>query len=217
MTSQPAIKALKAALIEKLRVDPNDFPIAISMEDGSVVMEGKLKSVSQKKRALLAAMSVHGVEGVVDRLKVAPSTIMSDSQIRDHLKAAFEEEDTLRGINLSAEIKDAVVDLEGEVCSLTHKRLAGVLAWWIPGVQDVINSIEVNPPEEDTDDELRDALSLVLEKDTLVEASGIKVLASGYVVTLEGTAPSEASREAAEDDAWFTWGVNLVVNRITVR
>lgn len=216
MTLQPALKALQASLTEKLNLDPNDFPIAISMEDGSIVMEGTIKSVSLKKRALLIAMSIPGVEGVVDRLKVRPSTAMSDDEIRDHLKAAFEFEPAFQGLDITAEIKDAVVDLEGEVWSLSHKRLAGVIAWWVPGVQDVINSIEVNPPENDSDDELRDAVMIALEKDQLVDSHGINVSADGFVITLEGIVASQAALEAAEDDAWFTWGVNMVVNKIKV-
>lgn len=216
MTSQPAAKALRASLTEKLNLDPNDFPVAISMEDGSIVMEGTLGSVSLKKRALLIAMSIPGVEGVVDRLKVRPSTAMSDDEIRDHLSTAFAFEPAFQGLDITAEIRDGVVDLEGEVWSLSHKRLAGVIAWWVPGVQDVINSIEVNPPEKDSDDELRDAVMIILEKDQLVDSHSIRVSADGFVITLEGIVASTASLEAAEDDAWFTWGVNTVINKITV-
>jgi len=216
MTLQPAVKALRARLVELLRCDPNAFPIALAVEDGSVVMEGSVKSVSMKKRALLAAMETAGFEGVVDRLRVAPSAAMTDAEIGAHLDAAFAGEGALQGVPVTAEIKDGVVDLEGKLTSLTHKRLAGVLAWWVPGVQDVINSIEVDPPEEDTVDELRDAVVIALEKDMLVDARSLTVSAEGFTVTLEGVLASEAARDAAEADAWFTWGVNDVINRITI-
>jgi len=35
---------------------------------------------------------------------------------------------------------------------LTSKRLAGVMTWWVPGVRDVVNGIEVVPPEDDNPD-----------------------------------------------------------------
>ena len=37
-------------------------------------------------------------------------------------------------------VKDGIVTLNGEVPSLTHKCLAGVLAWWVPGTGDVIST-----------------------------------------------------------------------------
>jgi osmotically-inducible protein OsmY len=47
------------------------------------------------------------------------------------------------GGSIVVEVKDGVVTLNGEVPSLTHKRLAGVLAWWVPGVKSVVNRVEV--------------------------------------------------------------------------
>jgi len=115
------------------------------------------------------------------------------------------------------EVKDGVVTLNGEVPSLTHKRLAGVLAWWVPGTRDVVNGLEEVPTEEDNDDELIDAVRLVLEKDPFVNASKIRVSSKDWVVTLEGLVPTEAMKQMAERDAWYVLGVKEVVNRIQVR
>ena len=216
MDSQAAVKALKAMLMEELKFDPNGFPIALIVQDGSVVMEGMVENVAIKKRALLIAMGLDDVAGAVDRLRVKPSVKMTDDEIRDHMIDALTEESALNGLDIKIEVRDGIVDLEGQVWSLSHKRLAGVLAWWIPGALDVINSIEVDPPEADSEDEISDAVRLALEKDRLVDAQSLKVSTDGYVVTLEGVTGSDAEREAAEEDAWFTWGVNNVVNRIIV-
>jgi osmotically-inducible protein OsmY len=114
------------------------------------------------------------------------------------------------------EVKDGVVTLNGEVPSLTHKRLAGVLAWWVPGTRDVINGLEEVPPEEDNDDELVDAVRLVLEKDPFVNDASIRVSAKDWVVTLEGLVPTEAMKQMAERDAWYVLGVKSVSSRIAV-
>ena len=37
------------------------------------------------------------------------------------------------------------------------------------------------------------------------------------VVTLAGAVPREAERKLAEDDAWYVFGVERVVNRLGVR
>ncbi|HEX5022545.1 MAG TPA: hypothetical protein VFX54_17890 [Candidatus Binatia bacterium] len=36
---------------------------------------------------------------------------------------------------------------EGVNCPGTHKRLAGVLAWWVPGTRDVVDGLEEVPAE----------------------------------------------------------------------
>lgn len=216
MTSFDPVKAVRAMLTEVLRIDPAAHHVEVRMEDGSMLMEGMVERLAQKKLALLYAMGLDGVTGVVDRLKVRPSARMTDEEIRDHLRGAFTQESALNGLGLGVEVRGGVVDIEGEVWSLSHKRLAGALAWWVPGSMDVINSVEVVPPEADSDDEVSDALRLILEKDRLVDAGSLKITTSGWVVTLEGVAGSLAEKEAAEEDAWFTWGVNGVINRILV-
>ena len=38
--------------------------------------------------------------------------------------------------------------LNGRMPGLASKRLAGVLAWWVPGARDVVNGIAVEPPRK---------------------------------------------------------------------
>jgi len=42
---------------------------------------------------------------------------------------------------IDVELQDRIVTLNGRVPGLPSKRLAGVLAWWVPGVRDVVNGI----------------------------------------------------------------------------
>ena len=44
---------------------------------------------------------------------------------------------------IDVEVQDRIVTLNGRVPGLPSKRLAGVLAWWVPGVRDVVNGIEL--------------------------------------------------------------------------
>ncbi len=59
---------------------------------------------------------------------------------------------------------DGVVTLDGDLPGLAQKRLAGVLAWWVPGARDVVNGIGVTPPEPDDDQQIIDAVRIALEK-----------------------------------------------------
>jgi osmotically-inducible protein OsmY len=70
-----------------------------------------------------------------------------------------------------------------------------------------VNGLEVDPPEEDNDDEVRDAVRLVLEKDPFVNASQIKVSCRNFEVTLEGLVPKPLERAMAEAAAWYVFRV----------
>jgi osmotically-inducible protein OsmY len=179
------------------------------------------------------------VIGIVDRLHVMPAQRMGDGQIRDHLRYALVDEpafadlaihEVVKGHDLVARepatgargiiavaVEDGVVVLNGVVPGLAHKRLAGVLAWWVPGSRDVINGLSVDPPEKDSDGEITEAVRVALDKDPLVDAAQLRVTTDNSVVTLDGLVPTESERDLAEWDAWYVFGVDRVVNRIAVR
>lgn len=221
------------------RINLHRNPIIIGALDGAVVLEGEVHSVAAKKLALELAAAVEGVRGVVDRLRVLPSQPKGDGAIRESLCNFLLAEPELRNCALTARVKgrqkmlreapaessgtievsvtDGVVTLEGAVISLSHKRVAGVLAWWAPGCRDVVNSLDVRPGEEDNDAEVVDALQLVFEMDPLVHAGQIRASCRDFVVTLDGCVHTEEERRQAEHDAWCLFAVDKVVNRIEVR
>ncbi len=114
-------------------------------------------------------------------------------------------------------VEDGVVTLDGDVPGLAQKRLAGVLAWWVPGSRDVVNGLGVTPPEEDSDEEITEGVRIALEKDPFVNAGQIRVHATNGEVVLDGLVPTDSERHMAEFDAWYVFGVDRVTNRIQVR
>jgi osmotically-inducible protein OsmY len=126
------------------------------------------------------------------------------------LRDAFE---TARGV-IETEVKDGVIVLNGRVPSLAAKRLAGVIAWWVPGARDVVNGIAVEPPEEDAPIAIEEAVRVALDKDPFVDASQVRVGVRHRTVRL--TVHSQEARDAAEWDAWYVFGVDDVVNELEV-
>jgi hypothetical protein len=118
---------------------------------------------------------------------------------------------------IDIEVHDGVVTLTGRVGSLTHRRLAEVLAWWTAGCELVENRLRVVPPEKENDGELTDAVRMVLEKDPLVHSSQISVAVDHGEVTLNGYVASDEERQLAVMDAWYVPGVREVVDRIQSR
>ena len=234
--AEEVVGTIMAALEREPMVNVHSHPIGVTFADGVVTLTGEVDGIAAKKIALEVAAAPSPVTGVVDRLRVGPSERMEDGVIRDHVcnalisEPAFssysihalvkQEMEMVRALEapgvLEVEINDGVVILNGTVESISHKRLAGVLAWWVPGSRDVVNGMELSPPMEDNDDEVTDAVRLVLEKDPLVNASQIRIHSRDYVVTLDGAVSTENSKMAAEADAWYIFGVNRVVNNLMV-
>src|SRR5215813_13899544 len=121
-----------------------------------------------------------------------------------------------QGMALQEGRDEGIALLEGQAPSLSHKRLAGTLAWWVPGSRDVLNCLEVVPPEEDNDDEITDAVKIILDKDPFVDDVQILVTTRDRIVTLEGVVTSEGEKDMAEFDAWFVFGVDRVINKLEI-
>jgi osmotically-inducible protein OsmY len=237
----PILKSLRAALERDPYINVHRWPIQLNLtDDNALVLEGELESIAAKKRALELAGTLPDVRGVVDRLHVAPTERKSDGEILDILEGGLLAARELKNCSLRVirkgqtvtrrealgddssgdilvAVSEGVVTLDGWVISLSHKRMAGVLAWWVPGCRDVVDALEVSPPEQDNDDEVSDALSLVLEMDPMIPDPGqIRVSTRNYVVTLEGLVATQTEKSRAEQDAWSLFAVDKVVNQLAV-
>lgn len=231
------IDTIRARLEKEPRINLHAYPIRLAAAGGTLTMEGEVADISAKKLALELAAATPGIEGIIDRVRVAPAERMADGAVRDTVRNALMQEPAFAEIELVVivkgseepvrrppgargcvriEVEDGVVTLSGEVPGLGHKRLAGVLAWWVPGSRDVINGLEVVPPEPDNDAEITDAVRLVLEKNPFVNAGQIQIGTHNAVVTLRGMVPTVGERDMAEHDAWYVFGVDRVVNEIVV-
>lgn len=234
-------KAVLAALEREPAVNLHHWPVQIQyhVANRTLTLEGEVGDISAKRSACACVSRVPGVDRIVDRLRVRRGEARGDGAIRTSITQAILGEPALRGCTLHAHHKgvietlralqesndvitvtvaDGMVELTGHVGSLSHKRLAGALAWWAPGCCDVLNELAIEPPEDDNDDEIADALRLVLEKDPFIpHADDILIGVSANVVTLSGIVTNEEERRLAGYDAWYVGGVRDVLNRLEVR
>jgi BON domain len=226
-----------AAIRSEKRIGPHFKPETLTIDaDGVATIEAEVETIAIKRLALERLARVPGIGGIVDRLRVKPALAMSDDGILDHLRKAYYQEPAFQqfalkereegqarlvraglpgaGGEIDIEVKHGVVTLNGSLPSLAAKRLAGVLAWWVPGVRDVVNGITVDPPEEDAPIQIEEAVRIALDKDPLFDASQIRAGVRGRTVRLTGWVQSAAARDAAEWDGWYVFGVDDVINEI---
>jgi osmotically-inducible protein OsmY len=233
------IGQVQAALEREPRVNCHKYPIRVQLFGGVLTLEGVVQNIAAKRRAVQLARAVVGVLAVQDELRVRAAEAFTDAVVRDRVCKALMQENAFHDCGVAAWVKGAVevlresgspvecrfevnvqdgtVFLRGRVPSLSHKRLAGVLAWWVAGSQDVRNDLEVYPPEQDNDDEIADAVRLVLEKDPMLRPLQLGVQARDGVVILHGAVSTSDEKDLAEHDAWYVDGVKGVDSRIVVR
>lgn len=231
------VNAIYAALVQDARVNLVVSQLDIHVSGGKLVLDGTVENIPSKRIATNLASQMAGAQyHVEDRLRVSTDAV-PDSVLRDKIAEVLTGEPVFSSYNILVEaggqrgtlrdlgtaagtlwigLHDGVVTLDGEVESLTHSRLAEVLIWWIPGCQRVDNRIQVVPPERDTDEELTDAVRIVLEKDPLVHASQVRVGTAAGVVELDGQLPSEDEHTLTLLDTWAVPGVWEVYDRIEV-
>lgn len=198
------------------RIGHEGLSLDVDGEDGTVLLEGLVSRLADKRRIESIALDVDGVDAVDNRLTVRPDVDVSDAELRENIARALMQDRSVDGTYVDVSVSEGVVTLRGTVLSLTMKRYVGVLAWWVPGVRDVNNQLDLVAPEEDNDDEIREAVAAAIDKDYLVDSMDITVHSHRGVVTLRGAVFGEEQREAAENDAWFVLGVRDVNNELRV-
>jgi osmotically-inducible protein OsmY len=117
---------------------------------------------------------------------------------------------------ISVEVRGGVAVLEGEVPSLCHKRLAGVLARRVSGCREVVNRLWVPPEEVDSDEQLEHAVRLALSRNAGIDLRAIRIRVFDAIVTLEGVVRTPQTADAAERDTRHVLGVRRVENRLVV-
>lgn len=234
------VKTLMADLERDIRVNLHRHPIRAEVRDGVLVLEGTVANIAAKRIAHHAAHRHGGKLPVLDLLRVETAEPEGAGQLRDEVVNLILEEPALKDCGLylhdggrletlragrggqdepriEIDTQDGTAILTGSVPSLTHRRLAEVLAWWAAGCEIVDNRLHVQPPERETDDELADAVRLVLEKDPLVHQDRLAIRVAEGMVTLTGTAASDEERYLAVQDVWYIPGVRDVADHIQVK
>lgn len=237
MDAERTLDDVASALRKQTRLDFDHHPLEISLSgEGELTLAGTVPDLAAKRMAVHAASEIAGVRRVVDRLTL-PATPVGDGAIRVNVRDVLLTEPALlecsmtertkgqtrivrtiatgRG-EIGIEVEEGAVCLRGTLPSLSHRRLAVALAWHVPGVRNVLDEMDVSPPEADHDGEIADALLLVLEKARTVDPASIDIHVEDACVRLRGWVPTSGERAAIERDAWSVEGVRGVVNELRV-
>ena len=142
----------------------------------------------------------------------------TDDRIVSSARESYIFKTYLKDDDIKIQSKDGVVILVGFVTKVSHKILATDIVADLPGVVSVDNRLEVKgvPPTANSDALLLDKVKSALMFHRSVNAEKTEVAVKDGIVTLRGTATSQAQKDLTAEYAKDVDGVYDVNNEMTV-
>lgn len=142
----------------------------------------------------------------------------TDRRVESTIKNSYNFKTSLARDDISVHASAGVVTLAGTVVDDSDRVLAAETAGDIAGVKSVINQIKVKgeQPSEHSDGWITMKVKTALAFHKHVHASSTEVDTVGGLVTLRGTAETQAQKDLTTEYARDVEGVRQVDNRMTV-
>ena len=190
--------------------------IGVSVENGVVILNGTVKSLTQKWTAERIAQRVEGVRAVTDELvvKLAGDSQHTDADIAQAAVNVLNWNTSVPSNRVKVLVENGWITLQGSVEYHFQKMAAEHVVRNLKGVKGVSNLIAVNPRVSAGD--VKTKIEKALERAAQVDARKISVEATDGKVVLRGNVRTWAEREEAERAAWAAPGVSVVQNDIRI-
>ena len=192
--------------------------VQVSVESGIVVLEGRVRNVFAKDKAVEIALAQAGVDEVQVDLDVF--AVEGDEQLGEEIVKQIRRYGRFTVFDdASAHIQEGRVTLFGFVTEPYKKTDIEKRMHGVPGIRSFANEIEVAPVSP-WDDRLRQLLASRLYRDSLFSAFAsmpippIHILVKHGRVRLTGVVNSQLARQKAEFIIRGTLGVFSVENQL---
>jgi osmotically-inducible protein OsmY len=190
--------------------------IGVSVENGVVILNGTVKSLTEKWTAENAAQRVEGVRAVTDALvvKLPGDSQHGDADIAQAAVNALDWTVSVPRDRINILVENGWITLQGNVENHHQKEVAEGAIRNLKGVKGISNWIAVTPRVSAKD--VKSKIEKALERAAQVDAHKISVEANEDKVILRGNVRSWAERQEAERAAWAAPGVSNVQNDIRI-
>jgi hyperosmotically inducible periplasmic protein len=198
--------------------------VQISVKNGVVDLEGGVKDFATKEEIDKRAHRTKNVVAVRNNLKIAGAGEITDAQLQQKIvqKLQYDRVGYGNAFNaISVNVQNGVVTLAGNALGPVAADSAVSLASHFPGVQDVINNIQVDPLSPMDDQSRRAVYRAIygypsLNKYALDPAQPIRITVVNGNVTLNGVVNSQADKNVAGIRANGVPGIFKVTNNLQV-
>ncbi len=200
-------------LFWETRVD--DGEIAVSADDGTIMLRGTVGSLGAKRAAAKAAQRVAGVRAVQNELEVRLLTEhrRDDAELRGSVLKALSW-NVLVPEGVDATVKDGVVTLTGKVDFRHQREEADSTVRNLKGVTEIHDEIKVKSPAMAAD--VSERIEKAFKRSAQIDAGEVEIEAIDGTVTLSGSVDTWAEHDAALDAAWAAPGVQNVKDNLEI-
>lgn len=192
--------------------------VEVDVDNGVVVLSGKVDSLKTKYTAEQIAQNTTGVWRVKNHLRVRPETGPAEAGIIETISDIYSDDPYLAQRDISMLVNNGKLFLYGTVDSRFERKRAAEMASEVQGVIDVANNLTVQQTERATDQddwEVKEDVREQMEWSPYVDSERIKVTVEDGVVSLTGTVYNWQARKIAELNAYEA-GADRVRNLLDV-
>ena len=118
--------------------------ITVGVHEGFVTLEGTVEWNYEKYAAVEAVESVPGVRGVLNQITVKT---LGSCSAKIAIEAALRRDAEIDAKDIQVSAYDNTVQLWGTVHSFSQREEAEHVAWAAPGIESVVNRIQVTFPD----------------------------------------------------------------------
>lgn len=117
--------------------------IDVEVDNGVVTLRGQVPSLSHRRFAEVLIWWTAGCQRVDNYLVVDPPEADHDDEITDVVRMVLEKDPLVHASQLRVGTAGGIVEFHGLLASDEERHLATLDAWYVPGVWDVVDRIEV--------------------------------------------------------------------------
>jgi osmotically-inducible protein OsmY len=199
------------------RIDSKN--ITVEVTDHKVSLFGKVHSYRERQASQADVWAIPGIGSVENHLRVERpegAKAMSDDKIAWDVKSALALNSTIDETAIQVSVKDSVIFLNGSVDEYWKKQRVEEIAYDVPGVYEIVDTISVVPTKAPFDQAIASDLMNALSRTGKINPESINVEVSGGRVILKGKVPNWETYSFAHNIAKYTRGVTDLVNELVI-
>lgn len=133
--------AVKRLLEADTRIDASE--IEVTVEDDIAFLSGSVDGAAERQAIIEIVKTAASIRNVVNRLLLRNYIERTNDELKESVRNALRRDISLDAGLVTVEASGGEVTLRGYVESFAQKNAIEDVAWWISGVTEVINCIEV--------------------------------------------------------------------------
>ena len=134
-------ESIRRFLTADSRVDMMEVDVCV--EDRTVILSGTVDSAAERQAVVEDVKAAARVEDIVDQLVLRNFVERTDEELREAVRHALARDITVHAELVVVEAREGEVALSGCMDSYSQKTAAEDVAWWTPGVTNVVSHLEV--------------------------------------------------------------------------